>query len=873
MESSGGTEGTAPAVAPAAPAKKPWGKIAAVVVVVVVIIAALALFLRPQNQPPVISQATVSSASADVGTSLQFTGTATDPDGDTLTYSWDFGDGTTGSGATVAHAYTTPGQYIALLTVTDSKGAVVTADSGGHLVFVQVKLAASAIAAPADCTSATCAPGPVVSVLTASSATTQTGTLVKFNGNASWAYAFTWNNASNHAAGGTYSIATAGDGPQTFGSASAFSYTWGDGTANTTGNSTEVGQTSHTFAGVGNYFVRLTVTYVDASLNPSTKSATSGYTIRVVAAAPPAQVKYPDIFTTATFGEPDYLDPAVDYETAGGEVLQNVYETLIWYQQGTENVVNLVPRLAATVPTTTNGGISANGLNYTFTLRAGVKFHSGATMTADDVVYSIQRVLAIHDPNGPSWILEQVLTNYVSYSTGGTVGDWVNSSFASRAEVPPNIVAVIGAQALWDTEPLTTALAWAISNSTVEKVGANVVFHLTHPYPAFLQAMAFTVGSVVEKACVQAHGGVVWGVHNDFLDRQGDCGTGPFVFSAWVPNQVIIMTRWASYWQTPAAIREVHIAKANDQSTRELMLLSGDADVSVINRDHQFDVMNTDGTPKYSTLRIVKDKPTFDVLFFGYNQNILGTPPDPLTVPTTFFSNVHVRKAFSYAFDYNNFIQNVIHGGGIQLRGPIPQGMLGYNGTTPLFTYDLAKAAAELNLTPYKTPGFSLTLYYNAGNTVRGQGCLLLKAGLEALSARGIGPISITVRALDWPVYLAALRAKALPIFFLGWAPDYADPDDYVVPFLRTGGTFPGRVGYSNTTLDGLIDAAGRELNQTLRNKMYMDLSTRAVVDDVPYLWIYQATNFHVERAWVSGYYFNPMLSGLDYYTLSKPVT
>ena len=51
---------------------------------------------------------------------------------------------------------------------------------------------------------------------------------------------------------------------------------------------------------------------------------------------------------------------------------------------------------------------------------------------------------------------------------------------------------------------------------------------------------------------------------------------------------------------------------------------------------------------------------------------------------------------------------------------------------------------------------------------------------------------------------------------------------------------------------------------------MYQDLSTRAVVDDVPYLWVYQSRSFHVERTWVRGYYFNPMLSGLDYHLLSK---
>jgi peptide/nickel transport system substrate-binding protein len=316
----------------------------------------------------------------------------------------------------------------------------------------------------------------------------------------------------------------------------------------------------------------------------------------------------------------------------------------------------------------------------------------------------------------------------------------------------------------------------------------------------------------------------------------------------------------------------VRVERANDVVAREFMMMSGDADGASINRDHQWDVLNSDGTPRYTFLRIMKDRPTLDVTVFGYNQAINATAvPDRLEVPTTFFSNVHVRRAFSFAFDYDSFIDNVTYKSGIQLRGPIAKGITGYNMSTPLFTYNLTKAATELQQTPYWTTGFNITLYYNAGNTERRAGCFLLRQGLQALDEQsGAGPISVRVAGLDWSTYLETLRSNGLPIFFLGWRPDYADPDDYVVPFLRTGGLFASRVGYSNATLDSLIDTAAAELNQTTRDRMYQDLSTRAVMIDVPYLWVYQARSFHVERTWVRGYYFNPMLSGLDFHRLSK---
>src|SRR5439155_22318293 len=97
-----------------------------------------------------------------------------------------------------------------------------------------------------------------------------------------------------------------------------------------------------------------------------------------------------------------------------------------------------------------------------------------------------------------------------------------------------------------------------------------------------------------------------------------------------------------------------------------------------------------------------------------------------------------------------------------------------------------------------------------------------------------------------------------------------ADPDYSEVEILLSGGLFSSRLGYSNGYLDRRIDAEDSVLNQTRRDHMYHGLSTRAFVDYVPYLWVYQSRSFHVERTWVRGYYFNPMLSGLDYHLLSK---
>lgn len=81
--------------------------------------------------------------------------------------------------------------------------------------------------------------------------------------------------------------------------------------------------------------------------------------------------------------EPDRLDPHLTSAFASFQVLENVYDTLV--QPGPD--LTMEPALAE------SWEISDDGLTWTFALRDGVLFHNGRPFTADDVVYSYERIM------------------------------------------------------------------------------------------------------------------------------------------------------------------------------------------------------------------------------------------------------------------------------------------------------------------------------------------------------------------------------------------------------------------------------------------------------------------------------------------------
>jgi ABC-type transport system substrate-binding protein len=291
----------------------------------------------------------------------------------------------------------------------------------------------------------------------------------------------------------------------------------------------------------------------------------------------------PDTLTYASIGEPESLDPAWAYDTASGEAIVNVYETLIFFKG--ENTNEFDPVLAE------NWVISPDGLTYTFKIRSGIHFQNGDSLTPEDVEYSFERAMAQDRDGGPAWmLLEPLLGLDSTRDANGTI-----------------------------------VVPFEDIDRAVEIENNNVVFHLKQAYPPFMQILAQTWSSIVDKQWCIDHGdwpGTAETYENynnpspksSIQDKMN--GTGPFELSSWEQGVQYILARNDNYWRTPAKLKNVIVKRVDEWTDRKLSFLAGDTDFLYVPRANINELENVAG------INYMKDLPTLVVDCMFFNENI-----------------------------------------------------------------------------------------------------------------------------------------------------------------------------------------------------------------------------------------------------------
>ena len=241
-----------------------------------------------------------------------------------------------------------------------------------------------------------------------------------------------------------------------------------------------------------------------------------------------AEVKGVDVDTTgylvaalnADIQTADVQKTSKDYE-----VPFNIFDRLVDVEVGTDGNSKIVPSLAE------SWDISDDGLEYTFHLRQGVKFHNGNDFTAEDVAYTFHRMLTVE---------------------GG-----VNTEFIDQIK---------GADELLAGETDTLEGVEVVDDYTIKVT-------LKEPFAGFLASISSPGVSIYDSEATEAAG-------DQFgMDPAVTVGTGPFEFSSWSFNNQLVLTRNEDYWKGASGLPGVVIKIIPDAETQSMMFESGELDI------------------------------------------------------------------------------------------------------------------------------------------------------------------------------------------------------------------------------------------------------------------------------------------------------
>jgi peptide/nickel transport system substrate-binding protein len=546
------------------------------------------------------------------------------------------------------------------------------------------------------------------------------------------------------------------------------------------------------------------------------------------------------------------LDPARCYDTASGELILNVYETLIFFDE--EKTNQFVPRLA------TGWDISEDGLTYTFTIRQGVKFHNNETLTTEDVEYSFERILVIEDEL--AWMFYEPL-----FDTFGSRGDEGHFNITGQQ-----------------------------LDDAVTRNETTVTLHLAKPYPPMMQILSQTWSSILcKKWCIEIGDWPgTWNnwtlynkpyrtaIENQTTEPPGPhinamCGTGPFMLDYYQKRSEWSIIKFDGYWggwPAPGSggfLQRVTAKTISNWEVRKYMFLEGQLDYVSVPRVSIDEVL---GQPGVRCIYPLEDL-ICAAMFFTFNVSTsspyLGVPGglpkgtfNESGIPPDFFSDINVRKGFAYAFNYSKLIEEVLRGEAYQPATPIIPGLPFYNPAQEKYSINLDKAmdyfVAAWDGRVWDN-GFNFTICYNEESPIQQKACEIIKANVESLNSK----FHVQIQSIPYNNYLDSTLNHEQPIFMYGWLADFADPHNFVYGFMYSDGEFAKRQVYSNEMIDNLMRAGIGTMNETVRRQVYYEIQM-VYHEDCPSVPLYQSIGRRFERDWVRGWYYNPLLWSMNYF-------
>ena len=350
-----------------------------------------------------------------------------------------------------------------------------------------------------------------------------------------------------------------------------------------------------------------------------------------------------------------YILDVEDQETADPQMTtwaytipMNIFDGLVRADTIAPGQSDLVPALAE------SWEISDDGLVYTFHLRKGVKFHNGEELKADDVLFTINRMM---DPKTKA----------------------LNTDFYDMIK---------GAKECLNGEADSVEGVKVLDDYTVQ-------ITLEEAFSPFLALLAAPPCAIFNRKATTEAG-------SDFgLIPKKTIGTGPFKLTSWTVNEEMTVKAFDDYYRGRPKVDKMIGKIIPDIATARMLFENGEVDVF----DCDFarsQIPYFLESEKWS--KQVVSGPRVGVFYYCINESIKP------------WDDVRVRKAFQCAVDRKIILDKIYHGQGILANGIMPKGLLGYNPDLEEIQYDPEKAKELLTEAGYPN-GFDSEIAIISGTT------------------------------------------------------------------------------------------------------------------------------------------------------------
>jgi ABC-type transport system substrate-binding protein len=510
-----------------------------------------------------------------------------------------------------------------------------------------------------------------------------------------------------------------------------------------------------------------------------------------------------------------------------------------------------------------------------FQIRTGLKFSNGDPLTAYDVWYSMVRNMLFVGGNvvTPGWILAQYLIS------GATAG----------------VPIMTAANDTTDFNAIMNALTYSNSSNTV-------TFKLLNPTASqlFFTALALSGADILDANWLSEIGAGItftpagfyayqnesnWGSFNLKAQWNPVC-SGPYMIQNYVPGQSVTLVANPGFPGVPGipvVNNTVVIQWVKDPETAYNLFTSGQADiVTSLPTDYLALIPKQVANGKAAMYQLASLIAHFFTFNVDINETAMKADFGPqYHIPSDYFANLDVREAFAYAFNYTNFLNEIVGNVkyginfGSSYAGVIIPGLPDYVPPSQLQnvpTYDLAKAKQLLQQSGEYDTSINIPISIINGVTTAFAGAQMWAAALNSIDPNIVmNPVYIS-----FPTYVgyAIPGQNPIPIQFIGWSADYPSPSDFVDPMYKQGGYFVRPNGwtvqYLNSTghadqaamfaeMNSLIQIADSTPNATLAAQDYRQAEQLAIS-------LYMLVYSYVENAfWVVKPYMNGYQGQISY--------